>query len=239
MKPSGDIPEFPPPKPRGGGGSAVKRPPPFAQESAVQRDLRKQLAECEEDLAKYRKQLHDTTEELMQSRAVEETLKTYFQYTTRTKPDVQRFIADSIARLHETEQMRTALREEKRAREQFEKNIQIEFKRELAEKEAKIRAQLQGELDTFIARGNRKVLDLEYELDSWKNHAEALRTAMRNMRRHHNNLVLQYEALRTRRTLRDITNDPDDDLADVENTGIVWMETDAQFIGEEQEDEKE
>lgn len=231
MRPSGgDVPEFPPPKPRG--GSAVIRP------SAVVAQESRELAQCQDDLAKYRKQLYDTREELMQSRAVEETLRTYFKYATPTQPDVQKFVADSIERLHETERLRTALREEQRARIEFEKEIQIEFKRELAEKEAKIREALQGQLDTMVARASRKVLDLEYELDSWKNHAEALRTAMRNMRRHHNNLVLQYEALRTRRTFRDITNNPDDDPADVENTGIVWMETDAQIIGEEQ-DEKE
>ena len=234
MRPSGDIPEYPPPKVRAG---AVKRPTVMSsQESDLQRAVREELSHCIEERNEYRKQLLDTREELIQSRAVSQTLQSYFRDTTGRQPDVQKFVLDSIMRLKEMEQMRAALLEKERTHREFEKEIQIQFKTQLSEKEAEIRANLQREVDTIVGQEKQRRVDVQYELEAWQKHAEALREAMRNMRTHHNNLVLRYEALRTRRTLRDVTNAPADD--EDENTGIVWMEMDAQLIGEA-DDEKE
>ena len=229
---SGVIPEYPPPKPR---GSAVKRPP--SQESDLQRAIREELSHCIEERNEYRKQLSNAREELIQTRAVAQTLQSYFRVATGTQPDVQKFVLDSIRRLQESvhydkemQQMQTALREEERK----VRYMKDDFERQLAEKEKQIRGDLQQEVDAMVARANRRLLDAQYELESWQQHAEALRESMRNMRTHHNNLVLQYEALRTRRTLRDITNDPDDSL---DENSVVWMDMDAQLIAAE--DEKE
>jgi hypothetical protein len=236
MRPSGDIPEYPPPKARAG---AVKRPTVMSssQESDLQRAVREELSHCIEERNEYRKQLLDTREELIQSRAVAQTLQSYFRDATGRQPDMQKFVLDSIMRLKEMEQMRAALLEKERTHREFEKEIQIQFKTQLSEKEKEIRANLQRQVDTIVGQEKQRRVDVQYELEAWQKHAEALRKAMRNMRTHHNNLVLRYEALRTRRTLRDVTNAPADD--EDENTGIVWMEIDAQLIGEADEDEKE
>lgn len=238
MNPSGGIPMYLPPKPR---GSAVKRPPSSSssgQESELERAIREELSNCIHERDEYRKELSNVREELVQTRAVAQTLQSYFRSATGDQPDLQKIVFNYIQNLQEMERMRTALREEERKNREFIRVTQVQFKTQLLEKEAEIRANLQRQVDDIVAQEKQKRRDVQYELESWQKHAEALRARMLDMRTHYNNLVLQYEALRTRRTLRDITNAPDDDNQD-ENTGVVWMDLDALMIGAEEEEERD
>lgn len=193
----------------------------------------RELKRCDEQRLAYDKQAADLREEVISLRAVVRSLQSFFR-PSETQPDVQRFVVDYIEKLQqaqrhdrEMEQLRTDMRAQEREHAAFKTRIQAQFKEQIMNAQERLKEDFQRQLDGFIAQEAQVRAEANQEIADWKMYAEALRNSLRAAHREHNNLVLQYEALRTRRTLRDITNAPDDSQ---DENSVVWMEMDAQLI---------